>query len=126
MAPWIDVAGWTLLHFVWQGAVIGAGAAIGFWLLRDATSDVRYTMASAALILMLLSPIVTAGLLSSPSASMMSASSTTSPVFTPTRHAGRAAERRQQANLRSVPWTRDPGSFKYCRQSWRCGSSAWR
>jgi beta-lactamase regulating signal transducer with metallopeptidase domain len=83
MAPWIDVAGWTLLHFVWQGAVIGAGAAIGFWLLRDATSDVRYTMAGAALILMLLSPIVTAGLLSSPSASVMSASSTTSPGFSP-------------------------------------------
>jgi beta-lactamase regulating signal transducer with metallopeptidase domain len=83
MAPWIDVAGWTLLHFLWQGAVIGAGAAIGLWLLSDATADARYMMAGAALILMLLSPIVTAGLLSSPSASMMSASSSTPAVFAP-------------------------------------------
>lgn len=83
MAPWIDVAGWTLLHFVWQGAVIGAGAGTGLWLLRDATSDARYTMASAALILMLLSPVVTAALLSSPSGSMMAAPLTTSPAFSP-------------------------------------------
>jgi TonB family protein len=83
MAPWIDVAGWTLVHFVWQGAVIGGGAAVGFWLLQNATSEARYTMASAALILMLLSPVVTAGLLSSPSASVMSAPSATSPVFLP-------------------------------------------
>ena len=40
METWIYVAGWTLVHFVWQGAVIGAGAALGLYLLRGATSNV--------------------------------------------------------------------------------------
>lgn len=68
MDTWIFVAGWTLVHFVWQGAVIGAGAALGLYLLRSATSNVRYAFASAALVLMLLSLVVTAWLVSSPAA----------------------------------------------------------
>ena len=33
MTPWITIAGWTLVHFLWQGAVIGATAAVGLALL---------------------------------------------------------------------------------------------
>src|SRR5262249_45093829 len=68
MDTWIFVAGWTLVHFVWQGAVIGAGAALGLYLLRGATSNVRYAFASGALLLMLMSLVVTAWLVSSPAA----------------------------------------------------------
>jgi beta-lactamase regulating signal transducer with metallopeptidase domain len=60
MAPWIDVAGWTLLHFIWQGTAIGMVAAIGFRLLRAAAPHVRYALASAAMVAMLIAPVATA------------------------------------------------------------------
>src|SRR5262245_4697885 len=65
MAPWIDVAGWTLLHFVWQGAVIAVVAAFGLRLLRLAAPHIRYTLASAAMATMLIAPVATAVRLSS-------------------------------------------------------------
>jgi beta-lactamase regulating signal transducer with metallopeptidase domain len=60
MAPWIDVAGWTLLHFIWQGTAIGMVAAVGFRLLRAGAPHVRYALASAAMAAMLLAPVATA------------------------------------------------------------------
>jgi beta-lactamase regulating signal transducer with metallopeptidase domain len=77
MDTWIYVAGWTLVHFVWQGAVIAAGAALGFSLLRRATANVRYMLASAALVLMLVSLVVTAGLISAPATTIIAAPSST-------------------------------------------------
>src|SRR5215475_5488180 len=66
MDTWVYVAGWTLVHFVWQGAVIAAGAAVGLSMLRAATPNVRYMFASAALMLMLVLLVATAALVSSP------------------------------------------------------------
>ena len=60
MNPWIDVAGWSLVHFVWQGAALAAIAATTLWLLRDRTPQTRYAVACAALIAMLAAPLVTA------------------------------------------------------------------
>ena len=68
MAPWIDVAGWTLLHFVWQGAAIAVVAAFGFFLLRAAAPHVRYALASVAMATMLVAPVATAMRLSSTTA----------------------------------------------------------
>ena len=64
MAPWIDIAGWTLLHFVWQGAAIAFVAALGLGFLRGSTSRVRYALASAAMVTMLIAPLATAARLS--------------------------------------------------------------
>src|SRR5262245_10859663 len=64
MAPWIDIAGWTLLHFVWQGAAVAFVAAIGFRFLRGSASRVRYALASAAMVTMLIAPLATAAKLS--------------------------------------------------------------
>jgi beta-lactamase regulating signal transducer with metallopeptidase domain len=60
MAPWIDIAGWTLVHFVWQGTAIAVVAAIGLRLLRAASPHARYGLASAAMAAMLIAPIATA------------------------------------------------------------------
>jgi beta-lactamase regulating signal transducer with metallopeptidase domain len=65
MAPWIDIAGWTLLHFVWQGTAVGLAAAAGFRLLRTTAPHVRYLLASAAMATMLMAPVATAARLSS-------------------------------------------------------------
>src|ERR1700730_2809816 len=49
--------GWTLLHFLWQGAALAALAAILMTLCRSAST--RYLVAVGALALMLAAPIAT-------------------------------------------------------------------
>ena len=55
-ATFIGHLGWTLVHFVWQGAVIGCAAAIALTLMRNAKPEHRYTVACAALLLCLVWP----------------------------------------------------------------------
>jgi beta-lactamase regulating signal transducer with metallopeptidase domain len=57
--PAIQAVGWALLHFVWQGTLIGAAAAIALRLLRQSAADVRYVVASIAMVLMATLPVVT-------------------------------------------------------------------
>ena len=66
MTSWIDVAGWTLLHFVWQGSLIALIAALTLRLLRTSRPQIRYVVACAALGVMLAAPVGTALLLSGP------------------------------------------------------------
>ncbi len=58
--------GWTLIHSLWQVAVIGAVLAILLRLLRRASASLRYLFASVALLLIALLPLLTAGSMSSP------------------------------------------------------------
>jgi len=55
----IRTLGWSLLHFLWQGAAAAALLASLNALLRRAAPQVRYLLASATLLLMLLLPLVT-------------------------------------------------------------------
>jgi uncharacterized protein (TIGR03435 family) len=64
MSPWIEVAGWTLVHFLWQGAGIAALAFVLLSWLRDRSPQTRYAVACAALVTMLAAPLVTAVTLS--------------------------------------------------------------
>src|SRR3954447_7215406 len=54
------VIGWALLHFLWQGAIVGVLAAAALAALRSSAADVRYVVATIALSLMLTLPVVTA------------------------------------------------------------------
>ncbi len=61
-ANWISpellgTLGWTLLHFLWQGAGLAALFAVACAVCRSAT--VRYTLAVSALALMMVSPVIT-------------------------------------------------------------------
>ena len=49
--------GWALLNFVWQGAVIGAAAALLLALLRGAPARWRYAVCAASLLLCLALPL---------------------------------------------------------------------
>ena len=64
MTSWTDVAGWTLLHFVWQGTAIALATACVLRVLRAARPQWRYAVACIALATMLASPVATAFVLS--------------------------------------------------------------
>ena len=58
--PLADALGWALLHSLWQGALIGLIAAAALAALRGAAANVRYLVASVALLLTLALPAATA------------------------------------------------------------------
>ena len=57
--PWVERLGWTLIHFVWQGAVIAALYAAAQGLARSAKPQRRYFLACVALAAMLAAPAAT-------------------------------------------------------------------
>jgi TonB family protein len=58
-SPWTLALGWTLLHFVWQGALIGAGFAAVRALLPTQRCDARYAAGLGALALIAICPVLT-------------------------------------------------------------------
>src|SRR4051794_11602866 len=57
--PLIRPLGWTLLHFLWQGAAVALLLAGALRLLRDQTANARYVAACVALLLMAAAPGLT-------------------------------------------------------------------
>lgn len=49
MSGVVSQLGWTLLHFVWQGALVACAAALGMVVLRNSRPQARYALACAAL-----------------------------------------------------------------------------
>jgi beta-lactamase regulating signal transducer with metallopeptidase domain len=72
MNPWVERLGWTLLHFVWEGALIGAVYAIWRRALKTCTPNARYLLACGALAAMAAAPAVTLAVLSDPSVQVAS------------------------------------------------------
>lgn len=50
MGVLVDALGWAILHFLWQGALIGAACALILWTLRGAPARYRYATACIALL----------------------------------------------------------------------------
>src|SRR5258708_3717503 len=57
--PIFQALGWTLLHFIWQGALIALLYFCVSVLLRRFAANVRYAAACGAMLLMLIAPAVT-------------------------------------------------------------------
>ena len=55
----IEIIGWTLLHFVWQGLAVGLLVAMVLAAMRRCSANARYLTAVAALSVMAVLPIVT-------------------------------------------------------------------
>jgi beta-lactamase regulating signal transducer with metallopeptidase domain len=60
MSPWIETTGWTLIHFVWQGALIALATALALRICRRSTPQLRYGLACAGLAAMLAAVAITA------------------------------------------------------------------
>ncbi|MFL6659499.1 MAG: M56 family metallopeptidase, partial [Massilia sp.] len=58
LALLVNSIGWTLLHFLWQGALIGVLCALTLGMLRQARPQWRYIVACASLLACLLWPAV--------------------------------------------------------------------
>jgi GWxTD domain-containing protein len=61
--PLVRVFGWSLLHFVWQGAIVAGLLAVALRLLSGRSAQVRYGVACGALLLMTVLPLATFGYL---------------------------------------------------------------
>ena len=66
MSHWVEVGGWTLIHFAWQGALLALAAAGILRLCRPQSANTRYIISCVALVAMLASPAITARVLWSP------------------------------------------------------------
>ena len=60
MTPLLQTAGWTLIHFVWQGAAIAGAASALLRLTRRRSASARYVIACVSLAGMLAAPAFTA------------------------------------------------------------------
>jgi beta-lactamase regulating signal transducer with metallopeptidase domain len=60
-----DAMGWTLIHFLWQGAVIALAFAFVTARLRRASANVRYMLAALTLLAMAAAPAATVAWLAS-------------------------------------------------------------
>lgn len=56
---WVQTLGWTLIHFVWQGLVIGALFSAARALVPAESSSIRYALGLAALAMLALCPALT-------------------------------------------------------------------
>ena len=59
LASTVEALGWTLLHFVWQGAVVVLAFSIFLFLARKAAPQVRYLAGCGALCLMCIAALST-------------------------------------------------------------------
>ena len=57
--PSIAALAWALIHFLWQGALLGAGAFVILRATRDHRASTRYLISAATLAAMLLTFITT-------------------------------------------------------------------
>ncbi|GAB3726275.1 hypothetical protein GCM10028862_01360 [Luteimonas pelagia] len=58
-AGWVPALGAALLHFLWQGALVGLLAWLALAVLRDARPATRYAVACGALLACVLLPVAT-------------------------------------------------------------------
>ncbi len=64
--PWVQPLGWTLLHFVWQGVLLGLLASVVLALARRGSPQTRYLIACGFLALCVTTPLLTFILLARP------------------------------------------------------------
>jgi beta-lactamase regulating signal transducer with metallopeptidase domain len=57
--PLAEAVGWALLHFLWQGALVGAVVGALLAVMRGCSAQSRYLIACAGLAVMALLPVVT-------------------------------------------------------------------
>jgi beta-lactamase regulating signal transducer with metallopeptidase domain len=107
--PVVQAVGWTLVHFVWQGALVSALAAVLLALLRRSAADVRYVVATIALSVMVTLPMVTAVQVWRGSSSPWLSSGGSTPSSSGRTPLG-ASPKAGSSSSGQIPVLRDPGA----------------
>src|SRR5204863_10163488 len=68
MTSMLTVTGWTLIHFLWEGTLVAAAAAVALRLAGPRSAPARYAIACLGLSAMLAAPVVTARLMANSAA----------------------------------------------------------
>ncbi|MBA4148139.1 MAG: SEL1-like repeat protein [Verrucomicrobia bacterium] len=55
----VQSIGWTLLHFIWQGAVLAALFAVAQFVLQNRSANARYVAGCVALVFAIILPVIT-------------------------------------------------------------------
>jgi beta-lactamase regulating signal transducer with metallopeptidase domain len=124
LATWVPALGAALLHFLWQGALVGVAAALVLHALRDARPQARYAVACAALLACLLLPVAT--LLAPAILGAMSTSFEATPAFAPVV-ADAAAGRAGTLTVLTIPLAPTPGMgpwLPWIVAAWAAGTCA--
>jgi beta-lactamase regulating signal transducer with metallopeptidase domain len=58
MSSFLNALAWALIHFLWQGALVGLATWLALRFLRRAKPQVRYALACSALLLCLVLPMI--------------------------------------------------------------------
>jgi len=133
IAGLVPVLGRALLHFLWQGALIGLMAAVALQLLRDARPQARYAVACLALLACVLAPLATL-LLELAGGSGASASQSTLPTFAATATAVAASPLAWASGAplsatlpveRLLPWIVAGWAAGACALSLRLAAGVW-
>ena len=80
MNPWIEITGWTLIHFVWQGTLLTLATAAALGLCRRASAQVRYVVACLGLAAMLVTAAATAVIARAPAGDISFSADRVSPA----------------------------------------------
>jgi len=106
----VELLGWVLLHFVWQGAVIALALGVLLALTRESQARLRYVFSCSALLLMLAATLATATLMRSSGASAVHAGAPVAPASSPLTPDGGPAERGAGNPARVIPWSATGGA----------------
>ena len=60
---WMQALGWTLIHFLWQGAIVGINFAMVRRLVPSEQSSLRYAFGLFSLFALVMAPVLTLALL---------------------------------------------------------------
>ena len=71
--PLMETLGWTLMHFVWQGALVALLLGATLFLLRRGDPRMRYGVLCAGMLALVAAPVVTGGAIHSPAVSALRA-----------------------------------------------------
>src|SRR5262249_28705 len=110
--PVFQALGWTLIHFIWEGALIAILYASASILLRRFSASVRYAAACAAMLMMLVAPAATMFVIGSESGThrlgnsdVLTSHAAMATAYSPVRDEANARPPAQVAPPSQAEWT---------------------
>ncbi len=99
--PWIEALGWSLVHLLWQGILVGAAFAVLRAMVPRGRSGLRHAIGLAALAVLAACPVVTTLVIVEPAIGVDVAQATVSVA----QSAGMAARGVEHVAAASSPWS---------------------